>query len=368
VKRARRQPTHAECRALAARIDAYLEGDLEPQRAASVRAHLRDCQECARLAVLAEKSLRAMRSLPRVAVKPEVTARILRAVAAERRGFGVTEAEALVRLRALPRLRPSDTLHARILAVVAPEAERRQARLCRLFARRVEALLDGELPEGLARGLRGHADRCPACGLVLRQARAGRAALAGVRRLAPSSDHHAQVRAAVGAEMDRRRSAWPAMPLAAALATCALLLVAAATLPVFRGPVATAPAAGPSVASTAPGAGDAVTAMVAAAGEAAVEQIPWRAPSGEPKAVGARTRRSLAARRAAPRYTPGPSERAVAVARPQKNGAPRERDRVSSVAVANQSAAREQAVAVAPLDLAPGQTGIGSIESMTLML
>ncbi len=375
MKPTRRQPATRKHRIVAALLDAYLDGELAPAKADAVRAHLGVCAECERLARIATTARKSMRSLARTPVRPELTERILRAVRAEREG--ASEAEALARLRALPRPEPSEALHARILAAVAPEAERRQAVLCARFADRVEALLDGDLPEGAARSLVGHAERCPACARVLRQARAGREALSSVRRLAPTPQQRARVNAALEAESARPASR--SMPAAAGLATCAILLAAALALPMLR-----APRTAPSSTETEL-AGDrssegvsarrgtaAIASLTADAAKAGAEEIASasRAPDASVQTVSNPPARKARVNRQGPRRAnAGSGARPITPeTKPPKNGSVDEApDRTPPPAV-NQTAPPERAYASTAPELAPDQTGIGRVETMTLTL
>lgn len=186
-----------------------------------------------------------------------------------------------------PRLEPRPLLVAAVRARVAPVAARRSRRLHRAMFRLVDALLDGELPEGARMALEGHAAHCAECACVLERARAGREVLRGVGRLSVSREQALRVRLAAGPGEGRKPSRLPG--LVAATASVALLLGLGARW--LAAPVPETPA------SPAP--------LIAA-----VDEAPQSPPAGlEPPAE-----RELAAAPAAK-----PAARAVPVARARRS-------------------------------------------------
>jgi anti-sigma factor (TIGR02949 family) len=64
-------------------LEPYLDGDLPPDEADRVRAHLADCPACAAELALADAIQRELRSLPQLDCPPEVLARVREAGRAE---------------------------------------------------------------------------------------------------------------------------------------------------------------------------------------------------------------------------------------------------------------------------------------------
>lgn len=164
-------------------IDGLIDGALGAEAHASVLAHVATCPGCAASLAAARKARRALEALPRVKPDARLAQRISAAVAREERAEDVLVHRVLGHL---PRLQPTPASRKAIRASIAAEASA-LGKVCSSFTVGLDALLDDELPPGLAIAMRDHAHECPRCRRALEVATAGRAALRAAPRLVPTS-------------------------------------------------------------------------------------------------------------------------------------------------------------------------------------
>lgn len=296
------------CARVQRRLDDLMDGVLEAGLRDSLLDHISHCAGCAAALAAGERAREVLNRLPRLEGDTALVGRISAAVG---RVAGRSERLAQRSLAALPRVRPTPETREAIRAAVAAEASVRGDD-CRALGSRVDALLEGSLPAGLALATERHALHCARCGPVLRSARAGRAALSSLPRLAPSQAMRHRIRAEVEALRTprrrlRQRVAWAGAAVAACLAVAAGLY-GSGLGPTGPAPTAAlAPAPPPTVAALPPD-------PEAPAPAPAVPARPEVQTASPPAPTGARVRPSPAPPREQPLWTTRPAEDAPAVA------------------------------------------------------
>lgn len=290
-------------------IDGLIDGALGAEAHASVLAHVATCPGCAASLAAARKARRALEALPRVKPDARLAQRISAAVAREERAEDVLVHRVLGHL---PRLQPTPASRKAIRASIAAEASA-LGKVCSSFTVGLDALLDDELPPGLAIAMRDHAHECPRCRRALEVATAGRAALRAAPRLVPTFEAHQGIQQAIervtgDRSRARRRVAWAGSAVALCLALAGGLFSAQLRDQApERTPSVPAPAV--STAAVTPGPEEPGPAPATAVPPKVMARVPQRPASAPPVA-----RRPAPAVSTHPTRTVRPAERLAAPA------------------------------------------------------